>query len=120
MRIRQVILNLLGNAIKFTDTGGTVRLIGDVVDGEPRVRVVDTGEGIPADKLALIFDKFEQVGSSSATAKGTGLGLAIARHIVESHGGEIKVESEEGVGSTFTFTLPGTHAVDPPILAEAA
>lgn len=103
--IRQVLQNLIGNAIKFTPEGGSVRISARM---EPRwavVRVDDTGIGIPRDKWEAVFNKFEQL-PHRGLAKGTGLGLAICRQIVQRHGGQIAVASEEGRGSTFYFTLP--------------
>ena len=105
-RIAQVLLNLVGNAIKFTDAG-EVRIEAAATDGALEVSVADTGPGIsPADQ-EHIFEEFRQAEGSVAQRKGgTGLGLAIAKKIVELHGGKIWVESEVGKGSTFTFTLP--------------
>jgi signal transduction histidine kinase len=108
-RLTQVLLNLVGNAIKFTDQGGVqIRAVraGDRFE----IAVVDTGPGIaPADQ-ARIFDEFQQLDSTSTRRKGgTGLGLSISRHIVELHGGRITVESEVGRGSTFRISLP-VHA----------
>ncbi len=105
-RIRQVVLNLVSNAAKFTEKGHiTVRAA--VNPREVQVSVLDTGIGIPADKLEHIFEEFTQVDASTTRkAGGTGLGLAITRHFVEMHGGRIWVDSEVGAGSTFTFTLP--------------
>ncbi len=113
--IMQTMTNLLGNAIKYSDPGGTVVL--DATEGEGLVlfRVRDHGRGIPADKLESIFERFEQVDSSDARQKGgTGLGLAISRSIIERHGGRIWAESELGVGTTVQFTLPSVRrrAVD--------
>ena len=105
-RITQVLLNLVGNAIKFTEAG-EVRVSVASADGLFRVSVTDTGPGISAADQQRIFEEFYQGDSSSTRAKGgTGLGLAIARRIVELHGGRIWVESTRGKGSTFTFTLP--------------
>ncbi len=104
LRLTQVLINLIGNAIKFTPTGGRID-VRIVRDGE-RVRfsVSDTGIGIPADKHALVFESFRQVdGSHTRAHGGTGLGLAIAKQLVEMHGGRIWVESEVGKGSTFAF-----------------
>jgi GAF domain-containing protein len=105
-RLTQVLLNLVGNAIKFTD-GGEVRVTARAVNGHFNVSVTDTGPGIPVEHQARIFDHFHQVDSSNTKAKGgTGLGLAIAKQIVEMHGGRIWVESTLGKGSTFQMELP--------------
>jgi signal transduction histidine kinase len=105
-RLTQVLLNLVGNAIKFTDTG-EVRVTAKATDGRFSVSVVDTGPGIPADQLTRIFEQFHQVDNSNTKAKGgTGLGLAIAKQIVEMHGGRIWVESTLGQGSIFQMELP--------------
>jgi signal transduction histidine kinase len=105
-RLTQVLLNLVGNAIKFTDRG-EVRVTAKSVNGHFAVSVSDTGPGIPEEHRARIFDQFHQVDSSNTKAKGgTGLGLAIAKQIVEMHGGRIWVESTLGEGSTFQMELP--------------
>jgi signal transduction histidine kinase len=103
-----VLLNLVGNAIKFTDTG-EVCVTAKAVNGHFNVSVTDTGPGIPAEHQTRIFDQFHQVDNSNTKAKGgTGLGLAIAiaKQIVEMHGGRIWVESTLGQGSTFQMELP--------------
>ena len=105
-RLTQVLLNLVGNAIKFTDTG-EVRVTAQVKNGRFNVSVTDTGPGIPLEHQARIFEQFHQVDSSNTKAKGgTGLGLAIAKQIVEMHGGRIWVESAPGKGATFQMELP--------------
>jgi len=105
-RLTQVLLNLVGNAIKFTDAG-EVRITAGAANGHFTVSVRDTGPGIPTEECERIFEKFRQVDSSNTRAKGgTGLGLAIAREIVEMHGGRIWVESTMGQGSTFRMELP--------------
>jgi signal transduction histidine kinase len=105
-RLTQVLLNLVGNAIKFTDAG-EVRIMGSAQNGHFALSVSDTGPGIPPEECERIFEKFRQVDSSNTRAKGgTGLGLAIAREIVEMHGGRIWVESAMGQGSTFRMELP--------------
>jgi signal transduction histidine kinase len=105
-RVTQVLMNLVGNAIKFTDTG-EVAVHVSAEDGQFRVLVSDTGPGIPEDQRERIFEEFQQVDSSPTRTKGgTGLGLAIAKRIVEMHGGRIWVESTVGKGSTFFVTLP--------------
>ena len=105
-RITQVLLNLVGNAIKFTDAG-EVAIRVSVADGQFQASVLDTGPGIPEDQREKIFEEFQQVEGAVAKAKGgTGLGLAIAKRIVELHGGRIWVESVLGKGSTFFVSLP--------------
>lgn len=132
LRLRQIVNNLVSNGIKFTEKG-SVRVIQTVLrrtDGRVvlRIEVVDTGSGIPADKLALIFDKFTQA-DSSITRKhgGTGLGLAITKKLAELHGGTIRVESEVGKGSKFTMEIPYDEIVEQapvhvpkPVAAEAS
>jgi signal transduction histidine kinase len=110
-RLTQVLLNLVGNAIKFTDTG-EVRVTAKAVNGHLNISVVDTGPGIPEEHQARIFEQFHQVDSSNTKAKGgTGLGLAIAKQIVEMHGGRIWVESTVGKGSTFQMEIPARAEV---------
>src|SRR5215813_11732530 len=105
-RLTQVLLNLVGNAIKFTDAG-EVLVTAKAVNGRFNVTVADTGPGIPPAEQVRIFEQFHQVDSSLTKAKGgTGLGLAIAKQIVEMHGGRIWVESTLGKGSTFQMELP--------------
>jgi signal transduction histidine kinase len=107
-RLSQVVLNLVGNAIKFTDQG-EVKISATAVNGSFTVAIKDTGPGIAASDQAKIFEEFQQADNSSTRAKGgTGLGLAISRRIVEMHGGRLWVESEPGHGSIFAFTLPVT------------
>ena len=107
-RLQQVVTNLLGNGIKFTPAGGRVDAILEVEDDTVRLTVIDTGEGIPADFLPVVFERFRQAdGSISRRHGGLGLGLSIARHIVEMHGGTIAAQSEgPGHGAAFTVTLP--------------
>lgn len=104
-RINQVLLNLVGNAIKFTEAG-EVKVQIAASDGALVISVSDTGPGIPEADQQKIFEEFQQAGSGMRTKGGTGLGLAIAKRIVELHGGRIWVESSMGKGSTFWFTLP--------------
>ncbi len=107
-RIAQVVGNLLENAISHTPEGGHVSVTAEVTDaGTARVTVSDTGNGIPADDLPLVFERFYRVDPSRARATGgAGLGLTIAKQLVEAHGGIIYAESEPGQGSRFTFELP--------------
>jgi signal transduction histidine kinase len=105
-RLTQVILNLVGNAIKFTDTGEVV-IKASATNGSFTVAVRDTGPGISQADQGKIFEEFQQADSSATKKKGgTGLGLSISRRIVEMHGGKLWVESEIGKGSVFSFTLP--------------
>ena len=105
-RLTQVLLNLIGNAVKFTDAG-EVRITATADNGHFTVAVTDTGPGIPGEEQSRIFEQFHQVDSSNTKAKGgTGLGLAIAKQIVEMHGGRIWVESTVGKGATFQIQLP--------------
>jgi signal transduction histidine kinase len=105
-RLTQVLLNLVGNAIKFTDEGA-IRIAAAAANGIFAVQVTDTGPGIPDSERGRIFEEFHQVDSSNTKKKGgTGLGLAIAKRIIELHRGRIWVESEVGRGSTFRFELP--------------
>ena len=105
-RLQQIFYNLIGNAIKFTETG-RIEVLAAVDDRNVEVTVADTGIGIPSDKLETIFESFEQ-GDGSIVRKygGTGLGLALTKQLVELHGGKIFVSSSVGQGSRFTFTLP--------------
>ncbi len=106
-RLIQTFTNLLSNAIKFSPSGSTVWFNSTKQGGRMLFQVIDRGRGIPADKLELIFERFQQVDvSDSRNNDGTGLGLAICRTIVQQHGGQIWVESAVGEGSTFSFTLP--------------
>ena len=110
-RILQVLTNLLGNAIKFSDRGSTIRItVAEAGDGV-QIAVIDRGRGIPPDRLESVFERFGQVDAGDARREGgTGLGLAIARELVVRSGGTLEVSSIMGAGSTFTVTLP---AADP-------
>jgi PAS domain S-box-containing protein len=107
-KVVQVLMNLIGNALKFTPPHGEVTVVvGKNGDQWARISVADTGPGIPAEEANKIFDKFYQIAQSSKQkTKGTGLGLTICKDLVEMQGGKIWVESEGGKGSTFAFTLP--------------
>jgi CheY-like chemotaxis protein len=110
-RIIQILVNLLGNAIKFTDEGEVVLEVGVGANGTTRFAVRDTGPGIPADQLSLVFERFRQVdGTSTRKHGGTGLGLAITTELVELMKGKVGLESTVGVGSTFWVELPLKYA----------
>jgi two-component system phosphate regulon sensor histidine kinase PhoR len=104
-RVRQVIANLVHNAIKFTRPGGRIMITTRTLEGSVVVDIADTGIGIPKEDLARVFERFYK-GDKARAGEGTGMGLAIAKHVVEAHGGSIWVESEEGKGSTFSFSMP--------------
>jgi two-component system phosphate regulon sensor histidine kinase PhoR len=104
-RIRQAIVNLVHNAIKFTSTGGKITVATQVYGNSVTVDISDTGAGIARSDLPHVFERFYK-GDRARSEGGTGMGLAIAKHVVEAHGGSIRVRSEEGKGSTFSFSLP--------------
>jgi signal transduction histidine kinase len=105
-RLTQVMINLVGNAIKFTDAGEVV-ILGGVADGSFHLSVRDTGPGISEADQTKLFQEFQQADNAITRKKGgTGLGLAISKRIIEMHGGKIWVESKVGQGSTFCFTVP--------------
>jgi signal transduction histidine kinase len=105
-KIKQVLLNLLSNALKFTPPGGRIEVRADVHDNAARIAVSDSGVGIAPEDQEAVFEEFRQVGAASRKVEGTGLGLAISRKLIELHGGRLWVDSKVGEGSTFTFTLP--------------
>jgi signal transduction histidine kinase len=106
-KFKQIMLNLLSNAVKFTSSGGNITVRARPVAGGLEVAVADTGVGIAPEDQGAVFEAFRQVGRDyTKKAEGTGLGLALVRKFVELHGGAIRLESEIGKGSTFTFTLP--------------
>ena len=114
-KFKQILLNLLSNAVKFTPDGGRVTVQAQVQAGALAVAVSDTGIGIAEADQAVVFDEFRQVGRHYTNKhEGTGLGLALTKRFVELHGGKLTLQSELGVGSTFTFTLPMTQSVSPP------
>jgi signal transduction histidine kinase len=105
-KVKQVLLNLLSNALKFTPEGGTICVRAELRDRMAEVSVTDTGVGIAPEDQAAVFEEFRQVGAAEKKAEGTGLGLAISRKFIELHGGRIWVKSQVGTGSTFAFTIP--------------
>ena len=105
-KVKQVLLNLLSNALKFTPEGGRIDVGAGGHDGVAEIAVTDTGVGIAPEDQEAVFEEFRQVGTADKKVEGTGLGLALSRKFIELHGGRIWVESEVGKGSTFRFTLP--------------
>ena len=107
-KFKQILLNLLSNAVKFTPDGGRVLVRATLTQSGIEVAVSDTGVGISAEDQLVVFDEFKQVGRHYTNKhEGTGLGLALTKRFVELHGGTLSLQSEPGVGSTFTFTIPG-------------
>ncbi len=106
-RISQVLINLLSNALRYTPAGGQVVVAAKLESAKLLISVADTGKGIASEDLPYVFERFYRADKSRArTSGGSGLGLAISRQIVKAHGGRIWAESQVGLGSTFTFTLP--------------
>ncbi|MGH7846724.1 MAG: ATP-binding protein [Candidatus Binatia bacterium] len=106
-RLEQVLNNLLSNALKFTPSHGEIELGAGPNDGGVKIWIRDTGAGIPPDEIGQLFEKYKQTMSGKTSEhKGTGLGLVICKMIIEAHGGRIWVQSEQGKGTIFTFTLP--------------
>ncbi len=117
-KLVQVLTNLIGNAIKFTPQGGKVRVAAWKGEDRHEITVEDSGIGIPEKFLKTIFEKFGRVDTSETRdIKGTGLGLSIAHSIVQAHGGDVRVESEEGRGSTFRVVLPALKTLERPRMA---
>jgi len=112
-RFKQILMNLLGNAIKFTPEDGRIELLARLVDSEVRVEVRDTGPGIPAEEQKRIFEAFYRLPQGDRLPEGTGLGLAITKRLVELQGGGLNLESEPGRGSCFYFSLPAIEAIQP-------
>ena len=110
-KLRQILVNLLSNAVKFTDAGGRIEMSFEFEDSRVVIRVRDTGIGIPADKLEMVFDPFVQVRANLTRPHGgTGLGLAISRDLARGMGGDLTAQSTLGVGSTFSLTLLSTQS----------
>ncbi len=110
-RFKQVLMNLLGNAIKFTPQGGRIEVAARLAEGQVRVEVRDNGPGIPPEEQERIFEAFYRLRESGKKTEGTGLGLAITHRLVELHGGELGIESQVGQGSCFYFCLPVAESV---------
>ncbi|HEU5352241.1 MAG TPA: ATP-binding protein [Terracidiphilus sp.] len=109
-RLKQILMNLLGNAIKFTPEGGRIELSARKTGEQVRIEVRDSGPGIPQEEQHRIFEAFQRLKQTDKSTEGTGLGLAITKSLVELHGGQLGLESEPGVGSCFHFTLPAVSA----------
>jgi signal transduction histidine kinase len=105
-KLKQVVFNLLSDAVKFTPNGGQVDVSARLLDGAVQIEVRDTGVGIASEDREHVFEEFRQTGAGRAQSDGTGLGLPLTKRFVELHGGRLSVESQPGVGSTFSFTLP--------------
>jgi signal transduction histidine kinase len=106
-KFKQIVVNLMSNAVKFTPDGGRVDVSAKLDTDKIEIAVKDSGIGIAAEDHAAVFEEFKQVGRDyTRKAEGTGLGLALTKRFIELHGGEIRLESALGKGSTFTFTLP--------------
>jgi signal transduction histidine kinase len=110
-RVEQIVINLLSNAVKFTPAGGRISVTCSLSGDHVHIRVIDSGPGIPAEKIKAIFEPFVQLGRSlTSTHEGTGLGLAISRNLARAMRGDVQVESTFGEGATFTVTLPVPNA----------
>jgi signal transduction histidine kinase/DNA-binding response OmpR family regulator len=118
-RFRQVLLNLVGNAIKFTPNGGHIELSAILVQDKVRVEVRDDGPGIPPEEQQRIFEAFYRLRETGKKTEGTGLGLAITHRLVELHGGELSLESKVGEGSCFYFSLPAAATISIATAAKA-
>jgi len=112
VKLKQVFVNLLGNAIKFTPAGGQVTISGEVADASLRIRISDTGVGMRAEEIPLVVQPFYRTSSAyDAKHQGAGLGLPFAKAVVELHGGSLTIESRLSLGTTVTITLPATHCL---------
>jgi signal transduction histidine kinase/DNA-binding response OmpR family regulator len=114
-RFKQVLMNLMGNAIKFTPQGGRIEVAAQMADGKVRVEVRDNGPGIPPQEQERIFEAFYRLRETGKKTEGTGLGLAITHRLVELHGGDLSLESQVGQGSCFYFCLPVAASVREPL-----
>jgi signal transduction histidine kinase len=120
-QLQRALWNLVANAIKFTRSGGSITLRSRMVGNEICIEVTDSGPGIPREELPRLFSEFKRL-KGSANTEGTGLGLFIVKTIVEAHNGTVAVESDEGVGTTFTILLPpaknSSARIQPDVLAN--
>jgi PAS domain S-box-containing protein len=113
-RFKQVLMNLVGNALKFTPEGGSVELVAFSTEGQVRVEVRDTGPGIPEEEQKRVFEAFYRLRQSGQSPEGTGLGLAITQRLLELQGGKLELTSQPGQGSCFYFSLPAARRIAPP------
>lgn len=120
-QLQRALWNLVGNAIKFTARGGSITLKSRMVKKDVSIEVTDTGPGIPKEELPRLFSEFKRLKGTANTA-GTGLGLFIVKSMVEAHNGSVRVDSDEGVGTTFTILLPASKeslaGIQPDVLAK--
>jgi signal transduction histidine kinase/DNA-binding response OmpR family regulator len=112
-RLKQILMNLIGNGLKFTPEGGTIELAAKKIGDLVRLEVRDSGPGIPPEEQKRIFEAFYRLTQNAKAAEGSGLGLAITQRLVELHGGQLGLESQPGMGSCFYFTLPSAPSVEP-------
>ncbi|MBW2635810.1 MAG: histidine kinase, partial [Deltaproteobacteria bacterium] len=105
-KMGQVLKNLVGNAVKYSPGGGLIRVSGEQLGDHYQVSVEDQGMGMTPEQIDKVFDKFYRVDASNTAIEGTGLGMTIVKHIVEAHGGKVRIESELGKGTTVRFTIP--------------
>ena len=119
-KLKQILINLMSNAVKFTEQGGTITIeAASGLNEGVTIRVTDTGIGIAAENIPKVFRPFEQIdGSLSRSHEGTGLGLSITKSLVELHGGTLALESDPGVGTIATVTLPAARLADQPLAAK--
>jgi signal transduction histidine kinase len=110
--IEQTLINMIGNAVKFTPAPGKITVRCEERDGGVLTQVIDTGVGVEADEIGMVFDEFNKVGKQHGEKKGAGLGLSICKKIIHAHHGEIWVESQSGKGSCFSFLLPQVETTD--------
>ncbi len=105
-KMGQVLKNILSNAAKYSPVGGLIRVVGEVLTDHYQISIEDQGIGMTPENVDKIFDKFYRVDASDSAIEGTGLGMTVVKHIVEAHGGTIRIESEFGKGTNVKFVIP--------------